>query len=215
MPTYTGSLIKDSFVSEANPTTNYGSTQSMQVGSISNGTKNYYLMDFDLSGLPDGITISKIEFAPSRVLPGSGTNFMVFFMFIQEDWQEDTVTFQNCPPTFPMPEQFLATFALRGGATFETQLPGFANSWSWKSNRKGIIIKPENGWGSITARDGSLLSASFATITITYELGAPAPQLDLRVGGTWKKATPSVRVGGAWKDVSEAYIRVGGAWKKI
>jgi hypothetical protein len=38
---------------------------------------------------------------------------------------------------------------------------------------------------------------------------------NIKVGGAWKEATPSVKVGGAWKTVSGAWVKVSGVWKRF
>lgn len=36
----------------------------------------------------------------------------------------------------------------------------------------------------------------------------------VRVGGVWKKSTPSVKVSGAWKNTISGWVRVSGVWKQ-
>lgn len=38
--------------------------------------------------------------------------------------------------------------------------------------------------------------------------------LHLKIGGTWKSATPYVKIGGVWKD-AQAFVRAGGVWKAV
>lgn len=39
--------------------------------------------------------------------------------------------------------------------------------------------------------------------------------MNVRVGGVWKAATPSVKVAGVWKPVASGWVRVAGVWRKF
>ena len=42
-----------------------------------------------------------------------------------------------------------------------------------------------------------------------------ADSLNIKVGGAWKTADPSIKVGGSWVTPDSVHIKVGGSWKEV
>ncbi len=80
----------DSFVSSATPKINYGSSISLVVGPRTNA-----FMQFNLSGIPTGSTISK---ATLRLYVDAVVNSGSFDVYqINNAWNERTLTYDNAP----------------------------------------------------------------------------------------------------------------------
>ena len=91
-----GASGEDSYVSSVNSGNNYGNAVHFQ--STSQGqTITRSLIDFDISSLPNNITITDARLSLSR-LAGSGPNNLTI-QRITQSWQEGTVTWANQPST--------------------------------------------------------------------------------------------------------------------
>ncbi len=95
----------DTFVSSATPSTNYGSSIILVVGS---GSTTY--MKFNLSGVPTGATVSKATLRLFVDAVATGGKFDVYNLPATPTWSESTLNYNTPPPA-------LGTSASGGNAT--------------------------------------------------------------------------------------------------
>ena len=97
---YTFSAIQDSYVVEAFPDYNDGSSESIAAGRLSN---SYYksFIQFDISSIPIGAIVDKAELTLTRQdMQGS---FEMVVKTVAQSWLESTITWNNSPITNTFP----------------------------------------------------------------------------------------------------------------
>jgi len=85
---------QDSFISPAKPSTNYGANSSLAVQAGGGST----LLQFNLSALPGGVTVSQLNKATLRLFVTGFTtagNFDVYL--VNSSWSENSITYNSAP----------------------------------------------------------------------------------------------------------------------
>lgn len=94
--TWSEEPIKDAWVEQLNPNTNYGSDQGLYVGRDAGGEGNNILIQWDLSSLPDCIEIVDAYFQLYQWTNNSG-NCGAKIKKISNSWDESSVNWANQP----------------------------------------------------------------------------------------------------------------------
>lgn len=96
----------DTWVNQANPTTNYNNDATVSVARFSGGSQNHALLKFDLSDLPANIVVSDARLEMFSVLNRGGEGepeaplaFSVYPDAVMADWNPATVNWNNKPVT--------------------------------------------------------------------------------------------------------------------
>jgi hypothetical protein len=125
---------KDTWVTSASPTNNYGATSQITITTDGNNRK-YYLSKFDISSIPSGSQIISAELKMYHDWIGSGNSTDEYSLYsMQEDWGEGSGNYSPSP----------------GGATWNTSDGN--NPWSWDGNYDTTaivtskVIHNSSGW---------------------------------------------------------------------
>jgi len=87
---------QDTFVSASKPTTNYGSNASLAVQA---GGSGITFVQFNLSGLPTGVSASQLNRATLQLFVSGFTTAGTFDVYlVNGKWSEGTLTYNTAPP---------------------------------------------------------------------------------------------------------------------
>ncbi len=97
-------VTSDTWVSQANPNTNYNNDTSLSVSRSSGGSQNHALLKFDLADLPPNIAVTDARLEMYSILnrgntPDAPLAFAVYPDAIMADWNPATVTWNSKPVT--------------------------------------------------------------------------------------------------------------------
>jgi hypothetical protein len=91
-------IAEDAYVSEWDPEVNYGFDEEVRVG---NGGLEYRgYLKFDLSRIPEGSSIISAKVRLYCRLATKVDAFVSAHYLADDDWSEDTITWNNCPTSF-------------------------------------------------------------------------------------------------------------------
>lgn len=202
----------DSTVEQNNPTLNFGSATILTLGKH-NGRRSEIFIKFDLTPL-EGLGAADIESAQlaftisSLVSLGDSITERMFEAYeANEDWTEDTVTWQNKPAGF----EWITTFGidedqLVAGATFNIDVTRAVKHWLSGTPNYGIYLKVTDnvaGDGSVffTSKEGNpderpKLIVEYTQLTppptaFDYNINPTQPSINLIQG---QQATTAIEV---------------------
>jgi hypothetical protein len=178
---------KDTFVRSApNHANNYGTLPTIDIGRESYGT-NRALLQFDLSTIPNGITVisANLELVVSSVTSPSNYNFDIHR--VTSEWNETTVTWET-QPSFDSTEK--VTFQIGNTGIVSINIASIVQKWFEGFVNYGILIKNDTEDSNVSAKtihsSESLSPSSRPKLTVTYNVPPTAPTVTAPNGGeTW------------------------------
>jgi hypothetical protein len=182
-----GTAGKDTFVRSApNHANNYGTLPTIDIGRTSYGT-NRALLQFDLSTIPNGITVTSanLELVVSSVTSPSNYNFDIHR--VTSGWNETTVTWET-QPSFDSTEK--VTFQIGNTGIVSVNIASIVQKWFEGFVNYGILIKNDTEDSTVSAKtihsSESSSPSSRPKLTVTYNIPPTAPIVTSPNGGeTW------------------------------
>ncbi len=175
-------------VYEYNVIINHDSNGNASV--VVGGTINTsYLMNGSCSG-----TITLPQISKPQVQPAKITSFYISNLktdMVETIWKTDELIEQ-------------VQYSLNGESWKNT---GGAGTWAF------VTLPLKSGTSYNLKIRVKRLGTNLWTTSSTLYFTTPSIPTRIRVGGSWKDATPYVRIGGSWKQ-AEPYIRVNGSWRR-
>jgi hypothetical protein len=167
---------KDTFVSSASPTTNYGSHFHMYVGRSSDtgGTLRTFIEFTGLDDyITDGYTCTEaiLELETFAVTPGPADEYGLYL--VEEDWDEDTIIWDYQPAYGGTPVVFEDPWE----GDFIVDITSIVAEWfDGTAEHYGVCIKHENeeseetgNFACYSSNDGSSNNRPKLTVTLTGE----------------------------------------------
>lgn len=185
MATTTGTLTSKVSSTVSSPTVNYSATYTATRASTSTAAVS---VDLTFSAWL-GSSGSKL---------GTGIKLTVFARLNGGAWK--SVVIKNTSASWSGTTKHTANLTLTGSAPANTAKIEFyvsrtGSTYSGSAGTLGSSSKPK----------------SYTATMPTYG-ESESGDIYIKIGGTWKTATPYVKVGGVWKKATP-YVKVGGVWK--
>ncbi len=170
----------DSFLNSVYPSNTYGGAGSLICGWIPAGAIRYPVLKFDLSDIPVNAEIEKVHLQLYTHEASGLDNVPIEVFFLNEDWHENTVNWDNAPPATGLALGRLdvnKNFELR-----EWELDAGRIKLSWietPEDNFGLILKGDYDGAESFARtfrsDETSVLSERPQLSITYSLPDETP----------------------------------------
>jgi hypothetical protein len=168
----------DGYVSSGSPDTVYGNASQIIQLSVSSALSSY--LRFDLSSIPDDAVLQSAVLS-IRTLTNPGTYSVALTRVSNDNWVENTLTYNTRPDLSGTTNVLVASAAVTGNPSYYTNI-SFGSAWSQFSSDLGdnfLSLKLTRVSGTGTANFASSENAAnyyWPYLTVTYDTAAvPLP----------------------------------------
>lgn len=159
----------DTYVYEGNVSQINGSSSNLIVGKDVNGDELRILIKWDLSSLPNCISIVDAEIRLNKVDTDGPVTAGIYAITVSDTWDEGTATWNNQPTT----ATWYGNITFSSAGTYLIPVENLLQDWLTNGNN-GVMLKWSSGSdGQIPTFESKEASGSDPRLTITYNTLTP------------------------------------------